>query len=257
MTPDHRSRIYRRWLVALALALPILTGLAPHAFADDPPNTPPDDERQVLAYAIKLDGSAFLGVQPTELTPELRRHFGVDEDTGVLVAKVVEDSPAAAAGVAVGDILTAVDGQPVRRPVDLRRAVGKHGAGDTVPVVVWRDGRRLELGVTLAEREAGASDHEFHFEHLPQIRMGKVIVPEGFDIQIDPESFDFEGFDPEDLEELSDELNQMFDSDEWRETLGRFEAQRGDMGERLQELEKQLHELEEQLHELRDQPDNR
>ena len=98
-------------------------------------------------------GGAFLGVDLTRITPELRTHFGVPEDRGVLVAGVVDDSPAARAGIRTGDIVTAVDGEPVESTAGLIRALAERKAGDRVSVEVWRDGHPLEVDATLAERQ--------------------------------------------------------------------------------------------------------
>ncbi len=94
----------------------------------------------------------FLGVATTELTPELRRHFGVPEESGLLVARVVEGSAAAAAGVQVGDILTAAGGEAVASSRELVRAVGRREPGAVLELEVWRDGAQLALSATLGER---------------------------------------------------------------------------------------------------------
>jgi hypothetical protein len=108
--------------------------------------------REALAGFEWMRG-AFLGVQLTDLTPDLRRHFGVPDDQGVLVAKVVEDSPAARAGIQVGDILTAIDGESVASASALSRAVGKREPGAPVQLELWRDGRIESLAATLEEPE--------------------------------------------------------------------------------------------------------
>lgn len=118
-------------------------------------------------------GGSFLGVSLTELTPELRGHFGAREDAGVLVAQVVEESPAWRAGVKVGDVITAVDGQPVASGRALAHAIRQQAAGTTVGVEVLRDGRYETLDATLEEREAkkiqrvvwGAADGSHDLEH--------------------------------------------------------------------------------------------
>ncbi len=102
---------------------------------------------------LRHGGGAFLGVQLSDLTPELRTHFGVPEDAGVMVGKLVDGSPAFRAGLEVGDIVTAVDGEPVASASSLARAVRGREDGDTVVLEVWRDGRVQKISATLEERE--------------------------------------------------------------------------------------------------------
>ena len=64
-------------------------------------------------HAVGLFGGAYLGVELVNLNEPLRAHFGVPEGSGVLVSNVVENSPAARAGLQVGDILTRFDGEDV------------------------------------------------------------------------------------------------------------------------------------------------
>lgn len=106
------------------------------------------------AFAMAHHGKGgFLGVATTELTPELRRHFGAPEEAGLLVAKVVDNSAAASAGVLVGDVLTAVNGDAVTSTGSLLRAVSKLEPGAAVDLELWRDGGPLTLGATLGERQ--------------------------------------------------------------------------------------------------------
>ena len=59
----------------------------------------------VVAVRTPDHSGKVLGVGLTDLTPELREHFGVGGDAGVMISRVVEDSPAAKAGLRVGDII--------------------------------------------------------------------------------------------------------------------------------------------------------
>ena len=116
----------------------------------------------VHALAMGHHGKGgFLGVATTELTPELRRHFGVPEEAGVLVAKVVDDSAAERAGVLVGDILTAVNGDAVDSTGDLLRTVSGLEPGAAVDLELWRDGTLQTLGATLGERARPAAHARF------------------------------------------------------------------------------------------------
>lgn len=110
-------------------------------------------------FAVSSDDLSFgeggngghLGVALSDLTPELRAHFGVPEDVGVLVSKVLEDSPALQAGLEVGDIVTAVDGEEITGAGELARAIRSREAGDIVVVEAWRDGKLLQINATLDE----------------------------------------------------------------------------------------------------------
>ncbi len=97
-------------------------------------------------------GGGFLGIQMTELTSELRGHFGVPSDAGVMVSKVVEDSPASRAGLEVGDIVSAVDGEATSSGRALARAVRGHEDGEAVTLEIWRDGKMEILTASLEER---------------------------------------------------------------------------------------------------------
>jgi serine protease Do len=93
----------------------------------------------------------WLGVSVQPLTAELSQSFGGTDEHGVLVADVVEGSPAQRSGLRSGDVILEFDGQPVRQPSDLQRAVGLTEPGHTVPVKVLRDRAERLVRVQLAE----------------------------------------------------------------------------------------------------------
>jgi S1-C subfamily serine protease len=92
-----------------------------------------------------------LGLCAAELTPDLRRHFGAPAGAGLLVTAVGPDSPAARAGVQVGDVVVDLGERALRRVEDLDVAAG--GGERTARIV--RDGR--PLGLTLHGPEAAAA----------------------------------------------------------------------------------------------------
>lgn len=94
----------------------------------------------------------YLGVMLTPMTPELRLHQGAPEAAGVLVSKVVEESPAWRAGVQVGDVISAVDGEAVASPHDLMHALRGRKSGETVTLEVWRNGTVQTLTAAVEER---------------------------------------------------------------------------------------------------------
>lgn len=93
----------------------------------------------------------WLGVSIQELTPDLAKEFGVSETAGALVADVMEDSPASKGGFERGDIITELDGKPVRDPTHLRTLVADSAPGTKVTITLLRDKRRKSLEVTLGE----------------------------------------------------------------------------------------------------------
>lgn len=113
-----------------------------------------DDHRFVhfAGGGLGLAGG-YLGVQLTDLTPELRTHFGVGEDQGVMISKVIDDTPAWRAGLEVGDIITAVDGEEVGSGGSLAHAIRSHEEGEQVSLEVWRDGRIETIPATLEEHQ--------------------------------------------------------------------------------------------------------
>jgi hypothetical protein len=115
-------------------------------------------------HAMFVGGQrAFLGVQFSELTPELREHFGVPAAAGVMVSKVVEDSPAERAGVRVGDILTRVGEKDIASGRDLMKAVGHAEDGETVNLEIWRANRVQTVAATLETREQKMGMHKMAF----------------------------------------------------------------------------------------------
>lgn len=95
----------------------------------------------------------YLGVGLTEMTPELRAHFGVPEDAGVMVSSVEKGSPAEKAGIRVGDIITSMDGKDVQTSWDLRANIRDLKEGEQVPLMVFRDGKAQNVSATIAMRE--------------------------------------------------------------------------------------------------------
>ncbi len=101
---------------------------------------------------------AFLGVTTLDITPELRAFYGAPKEEGVVVGSVAAGSPAAAAGVKVGDVITRVDGHAVSSPWELADELGDHKKGDRVALDVVRDRAPRKLEVTLAQREEPGMD---------------------------------------------------------------------------------------------------
>jgi S1-C subfamily serine protease len=85
------------------------------------------------------------------------RPSATDDPTGAVVASVEPDSGADRGGIRVGDVITALDGEPVTGPEDLVAAIARHQPGDRVEVAVRRGDRTRTLDVTLGAHDETSS----------------------------------------------------------------------------------------------------
>jgi S1-C subfamily serine protease len=91
-----------------------------------------------------------LGVAVSPLSDQLATYFGVKE--GVLVSEVIENTPAASAGLKAGDVITAANGRGVQSTQDLTREVRDTQPGSTIELKVTRDRKELTLKATMPTR---------------------------------------------------------------------------------------------------------
>ncbi|HET9513424.1 MAG TPA: Do family serine endopeptidase [Gemmatimonadales bacterium] len=107
---------------------------------------------------------AVLGVSVTDATPEDADYVGLREIRGVKVERFSEtNSPARAAGIQIGDIITAVDGQPVQYTAQLQQTVGFRKPGETVQVEVARKGgerKAFKVRLVAADLSTRAAEDE-------------------------------------------------------------------------------------------------
>jgi serine protease Do len=94
-----------------------------------------------------------LGVYIQDLNEDLAQSFGLKDTKGILVSKVIEDSPAAKAGLKQGDILLKADGRPVGKVNEFRNAIAMTAPGTVVHLDILRNGKPLEIKVTIGKRQ--------------------------------------------------------------------------------------------------------
>jgi serine protease Do len=104
---------------------------------------------QLLTAGRVTRGWLGIGIQP--LTEELAPSFGAKEGDGVLVAGVMPDSPADAAGLKTGDVIVEFEGQKTGEVQELQRVVGDTPPGTAARVTILRDGRRQDVSVKIGE----------------------------------------------------------------------------------------------------------
>ncbi|MFN7101708.1 MAG: Do family serine endopeptidase [Pseudorhizobium sp.] len=91
----------------------------------------------------------WLGVQIQPVNKDIAESLGLSEAQGALVVAPQEGSPGQKAGIEEGDVITAVNGDPIRDARDLARKVAQFGPNTEVAVSVWRDGKSQDIPVTL------------------------------------------------------------------------------------------------------------
>ncbi len=116
---------------------------------------PVSTARQVLEGIVR-DGQVvrgWVGIEPMELTAELIETFGLPKQSeGVIVTGVLQNGPAANAGLRPGDLLLKVAGQPVRNVGELLTQIASLTPGKTAKLEVMRRNQTLALDVTPAQR---------------------------------------------------------------------------------------------------------
>lgn len=101
----------------------------------------------------------YIGVQIANLTPQLAQEnnsnpnapFEVPEVTGVLVVRVMPNTPAAEAGLRRGDVITQINGTTVTTADQLQRIIDRSGVGKSLPITVRRGSQTLQLAVRTAQ----------------------------------------------------------------------------------------------------------
>ena len=99
----------------------------------------------------------FIGVSVIDVSKETQS-YGLPQ--GAAVQSVVEDSPAAAAGLRVNDIITKVGETEITGRTDLARMISETAVGETLKLQVYRKGETLELTVTVGEQIQSALQEE-------------------------------------------------------------------------------------------------
>ena len=123
----------------------------------------------------------WLGVQIQDVSRELAQSFGLPRPHGALVARIQPDSPAARAGVQVGDVIVEFDGHAIDTATALPPLVGLTPIGKTVTLRVLRDGRSRTLTVKIGRLPQGgplpAAATGSERLNLPSLGLGVVDLP--------------------------------------------------------------------------------
>jgi membrane-associated protease RseP (regulator of RpoE activity) len=191
-----------------------------------------DGKPQVYEGGGPLVNRGFLGVGLVDLTPELRTHFGVPEDSGVMVSKVEAGSPAEKAGIKVGDVLTLIDGKPMKSSWDVMGKVRTYDNSQQVPIEIWRNGKAQTVTAPIVTRERTELD-------MAPLFMKHGAGNEHFEINLDGENLP-------NLKDLPE--GKLLEDGGHRMQIRRLASPReAGLEKKLKELEKRIDELQRQL----------
>ena len=113
----------------------------------------PKIEMNDMNILIGDDGSSWLGVETHEVTADKAKELKLSAERGVVLGKIVADSPAAKAGLKENDVVTEVNGQRVEGAAQFRRMIREIPAGRSIQLTVWREGRSQTVSATLGKSE--------------------------------------------------------------------------------------------------------
>ncbi len=106
---------------------------------------------QILKYGTVKRG--MLGVTGTELNADLAQSFGYSQSSGAFVNQVMKGSAADKAGIKAGDIITSVNGKPIKSFAQLRASVATNRPGSEITMGIFRNGKTTEVTVKLDSEE--------------------------------------------------------------------------------------------------------
>lgn len=137
-------------------------------------------EPEVGAVLFGDEGASWLGVETHDVTADTVKSYKLPAERGVVIGKVIADSPAAKAGLKENDVVTEVNGQRVESAATFRRLIREIPAGRTAQLTIWRDGHAQSLNVTLGHSEerqrvwssrAAPGNFAFRMPDIPQVEI--------------------------------------------------------------------------------------
>lgn len=156
MTSRRSARMVAAALAAAVLLAPQTLG-AQEERGEAPPAPEASETPRPPALAFRMQaGGSFLGVAIEDVDAEDAERLRLPEERGALVTRVMDNSPAARAGLQEGDVILRWNEERVESVAELRRLVRETPPGRAVGIRVFRDGGRKRVEATLEEREEGA-----------------------------------------------------------------------------------------------------
>jgi serine protease Do len=105
--------------------------------------------------SLSDEGGSWLGVETREVTAENVKELKLPGERGVVIGKVLDDSPAAKAGLKDNDVITEINGQRVEGAAQFRRMIREIPAGRSAQLTIWRNGRAESITTKLGKMQEG------------------------------------------------------------------------------------------------------
>lgn len=139
----------------LGLLAAIILTVAPTLAQQPPPAppSPPQPEELGNTFSFFIEGGGFLGVYGEDITNENMGRYRLNQPRGVGITQVVQDSPAAKAGLRKDDVILRFDGENVTSVRKLNRLVSEIAPDHTVKITISRNGAEQELTATIGKRK--------------------------------------------------------------------------------------------------------
>ncbi len=139
------------------------------------PEAKADKEKAVRAFSFAFDGDGgYLGVQTQEVTKENFSKFGLASVRGVAVEKVLENSPAQAAGLQAGDVIVRFEGEEITSVRKLTRLISEVAADHQVKITVLRNNSEQDVTATLGRRPTPKFENGSFAMTAPMARLGEL-----------------------------------------------------------------------------------
>ncbi|MBC3377996.1 serine endoprotease DegQ [Serratia fonticola] len=123
-----------------------------------PSNMAQSLSKQLIEFGEVKRG--LLGIKGSEMTADMAKAFNTDAQRGAFISEVMPKSAAAKAGIKAGDILVSLDGKPISSFAELRAKVGTTAPGTTVKIGLLREGKPMDVAVTLDNSESVSTNAE-------------------------------------------------------------------------------------------------
>jgi serine protease Do len=150
-----------------------------------------------IVRALRTDGvvhRGYLGVQIRDLQPEVAERLGIAKGVGVVVGDVFKNTPGAKGGLQPGDVITSIAGHAIRDGRGVQMIVANLPLKQAAKIEVVRDGKKMELPVTIEEQPA-----DFGRVEVP--------LPQRSTAPVDPQRLDKLGIE---IADLTDNLAESF-----------------------------------------------